>query len=175
MLRGSPQHEVAFARGAQGERAVGDALERRLADGPASVLHDRRMPGGRGNIDHLVIAPTGVYVIDAKDYRGKVSVARPWFGKPKLLVDGRDRTKVVDGLDRQVTAVRKAIDDETIALHGVFCFTRAEIPIVFKQTIRGHALLYRKALVKRLAADGPLDSEAIDALTRRLAAALPPA
>jgi len=48
LLRGAAQHEVAFKRGGAGERAVADSLERRLAEGPAVVLHDRRMPGDRG-------------------------------------------------------------------------------------------------------------------------------
>jgi hypothetical protein len=36
------------------------------------VLHDRRIPGRRSNIDHLVIARSGVWVVDTKRYRGKV-------------------------------------------------------------------------------------------------------
>lgn len=175
LLRDAPQHEVAWQRGAAGERAVGESLEKRVADGIVVLLHDRRMPRSRGNIDHLAVAPSGVYVIDAKDYTGKVRVERPWLGKPKLVVNGRDRTKIVDGLDRQVAAVRDAINDPAIPVHGVFCFIRADIPIVLKETIRGHALLYRKALAKRLNADGPLDAAAINALTRRLATALPSA
>ena len=175
LLRDTPQHEVAWQRGAAGERAVGESLEKRLADGTVILLHDRRMPRSRSNVDHLAVAPSGVYVIDAKDYTGKVRVERPWLGKPKLVVNGRDRTKIVDGLDRQVAVVRDAINVPAIPVHGVFCFTRADIPIVLKETIRGHALVYRKALAKRLNADGPLDPAAIDALARRLATALPAA
>lgn len=175
LLRDPPQHETAWQRGAAGERAVAESLEQRVSDGSVVLLHDRRMPRSRANIDHLAVAPSGVYVIDAKDYTGKVRVDRPWFGTPKLLVNGRDRTKIVDGLDRQVEAVRDAIDDPAIPVHGVLCFTKADIPIVFKETIRGHALLYRKALAKRLNTDGPLDATAIDTLARRLAAALPAA
>lgn len=106
---------------------------------------------------------------------GKVRVERPWLGKPKLLVNRRDRTKTVDGLDRQVAAVRDAINDPAIPVQGVLCFTKGDIPIVFEETIRGHALLYCKALAKRLNADGPLDATAIDALARRLATTLPAA
>lgn len=108
-LRSAPQHETAFDRGARGERAVGERLDEKLADGPAIVLHDRRMPRSRGNIDHLVVAPSGVFVVDAKDIRGKVRVSTPLIGKSKLLVDGRDRSKLIDGLDRQVAAVKAAL------------------------------------------------------------------
>jgi len=41
--------------------------------------------------------------------------------------------------------------------------------------VRGHALLYRKALAKCINSGGPLDAAAIDTLARRLATALPAA
>ena len=65
------QLETAFESGAGGERAVGGRLDERLAEGPAVVPHDRRMPRGHGNIDHLVVAPARVFVVDAKDIRGR--------------------------------------------------------------------------------------------------------
>ena len=34
------------------------------------VLDDRRVPGSRTNIGHIVVGPSGVLVIDAKKYRG---------------------------------------------------------------------------------------------------------
>lgn len=174
-LRSAPQPETAFERGAGGERAVGGRLDDRLAEGPAVVLHDRRMPRGRGNIDHLVDAPAGVFVIDAKDIRGRVRVSTPLFGAPKLLVDGRDRSKLIDGLDRQVGAVRAALPtgQEDVPVRGVLCFTKADLPMLGTLRMRGHELLYRKALVKRLAADGQLDAAAIELLARGLAATFP--
>lgn len=36
------------------------------------ALHDRRVPGTKGNIDHLAVGPGGVYIVDAKRYEGKV-------------------------------------------------------------------------------------------------------
>ncbi len=135
------------------------------------------MPRGHGNIDHLVVCPAGVFVVDAKDIRGRVKVSAPLFGAAKLLVDGRDRSKLIDGLDRQVTAVRAALPagEEQVPVHGVLCFTRAELPVLGTLRMRGHELLYRRALVKRLAADGQLGAAAIDALAQALAATFPPA
>jgi hypothetical protein len=176
-LRSAPQHETAFDRGAAGERAVAARLDDKLGDGQAIVLHDRRMPQGRGNIDHLVIAPAGVFVVDAKDLRGKVRVAKPLLGSPKLLVAGRDRTKLIDGIDRQVTAVRDALpaSEVEVPVRGILCFTRAELPMLGTLRMRGHELLYRKALVKRLSARGDLDETSITTLATVLAAAFPPA
>ena len=177
-MRGIPQHERAFHQGAVAERAVADSLSNRTAGSPVITLHNRGMPGGRGDIDHVAIAPSGVYVIDTKDWKGKVEVQTPWFGTAKLLIRGRDRTKLIDGLERQIAAVRDALDRDghhEIPIRGVLCFTQADLPFLRTQKLRGHLLLYRKALAKQLNADGPLDTPVLENLARHLAVALPPA
>jgi Nuclease-related domain len=65
-----------------------------------SVLHDRRIPGSRANIDHIVVAPCGVFVIDAKNYKGRVEKRdRGGFFSTdcRLYVGGRDKTPLVAG------------------------------------------------------------------------------
>ena len=94
-LEDSPQHEKAFQTGALGEAGVGKSLEKRTEDGSAVVLHDRRTLGGRGNIDHVAIAPAGVFVVDAKAHSGKVTIERPLFGAAKLRI--RHRTAKMRG------------------------------------------------------------------------------
>jgi nuclease-like protein len=173
-----PQHETAFHRGGRGEAIVARSLERRTAKRDVILLHDRRMPGGYGNIDHLAIAPTGVYAIDAKDIKGKVRVERPWRGEPKLIVAGRSRRKLIDGLDRQVQAVQRTlaeIDRAEIPVHGVFCFTKADLPLFGRLQIRDHELHHCRAVARKLNRRGPLADEAIDVLARQLADAFPSA
>jgi len=102
----APAHEKAWATGARGEEELAACLARRCPK--VIVLHDRRMPGSRANIDHLAVAPSGVLVIDAKRYKGKIEVRRPFFGDAKLVIGGRDKTKLVDGLERQAAAVAAA-------------------------------------------------------------------
>ncbi len=178
LMSAAPQHEVAFHSGAVGERRVAESLAHRTAGGRAVLLCDRRMPRGRGNIDMLAVSPTGVFVIDAKNHTGEVRVAQPLFGKPKLLIKGRDWTRLLDGLDRQVAAVRDvltAAGHAEVPIQGVVCFTQADLPLLRTKKIRGHLLIYRRALAKRLNADGPLSAATIDTVARRLSAALPPA
>lgn len=67
-----PQSTKAWSVGAEGERIVSEMLAS-IAGNLLRVLHDRRIPRTRANIDHLVVAPTGVFVVDAKRYRN----ARP--------------------------------------------------------------------------------------------------
>lgn len=80
---------------------LGDRLNE-LGSDRIRVLHDRRIPGTRANIDHLAVTPTGVYVIDAKKYAGQPHLKiEGGFLRPrveKLLVGTRDCTKVVDGV-----------------------------------------------------------------------------
>jgi hypothetical protein len=35
------------------------------------VLHDRAIPGCPGNVDHLLVGPTGVFVVDSKLWSGR--------------------------------------------------------------------------------------------------------
>ncbi len=70
-LSDDPQTTKAWATGAAGEERVAQILHQDLGD-QAVLLHDRKVPGTRGNIDHLAIAASGVWVIDAKNYKGKV-------------------------------------------------------------------------------------------------------
>jgi hypothetical protein len=84
-LTGTPQSEAAFRQGGLGESEVAASLEKRTAGGPTVLLYDRRMPGGHGNIDLLAVAQTGVYVIDAKAHKGKVSITTPLIGRSRLL------------------------------------------------------------------------------------------
>ena len=51
------------------------------------VLHDLAVPGSRANLDHLVIGRGGVFVIDSKQYRGRLqldSAGRLWHGRYPL-------------------------------------------------------------------------------------------
>jgi hypothetical protein len=176
-LRGAPWHERAWRAGELGEIEVAASLERGVME-PAIVLHDRRMPGGYGNIDHLVVARSGVFVVDAKGLRGRVRVSTPLLGAPRLMVAGRDRTKLIDGLDRQVETVREALaraGHRAVPVRGAMCFTSAHLPLLGTPRLRGHLLVRREPLVRLLNAQGSLGQDTIELLACTLAAALPSA
>ena len=59
-----------------------------------------------------------------------------------------------------------------VPVQGVLCFTTADLPLFGTLKMRGHLLLHRKALAKRLNASGPLGPPAIEALADSLAAVL---
>jgi Nuclease-related domain len=84
-FRPSPD-AVAWRRGAAGERRTARLLDLLERHGWA-VLHDLAVPGSRANIDHLMIGPGGVFVIDSKHYRGRLQLdgsGRLWHGRYPL-------------------------------------------------------------------------------------------
>ena len=68
----APSEQVtAWRRGAAGERRTARLLDRLTRDGYV-VFHDLALPGSLANVDHLVIGPSGVFVIDSKQWTGSV-------------------------------------------------------------------------------------------------------
>jgi hypothetical protein len=176
-LSDDPQSTTAWDKGAIGEERLGRRLNE-LSSDTMRVLHDRRVPGTRANIDHIAVTATGIYVIDAKRYQGRPSlkveggIVRPRV--EKLLVGTRDHTKLVDGVLKQVDVVRAIVGDH-IPVTGVLCFVEADWPLVGGSfTTHGVEVLWPKKLYPRLAAEGPI-APGVDDLYRRLASALPPA
>jgi Nuclease-related domain len=86
-LRFQPSPDaVAWRRGAAGERRTARLLAGLERHGWA-VLHDLAIPGSRANLDHLMIGPGGVFVIDSKQYRGRLRIdpsGRLWHGRYPL-------------------------------------------------------------------------------------------
>jgi Nuclease-related domain len=100
-LSDEPQSTAAWDVGALGEERLGRGLDALASDG-LRLLHDRRIPRSSANIDHLAVTASGVYVIDAKKYRGRPhlkiegGIFRPRV--ERLLVGSRDCTKLVDAV-----------------------------------------------------------------------------
>jgi hypothetical protein len=153
-----------------------------LLDGKGVVLlHDRRMPRSLANIDHLAIGPGGVTVIDAKNIKGRVRIERTGgLLRPrveKLRVAGRDRTKLVEGLERQVAAVRAAlteIDHGVVPVEGVLCLVDPEgLPLFGTLRMRDVAIVGSRGAAKLTARPGALTADQVAAIVDGLARRLP--
>jgi hypothetical protein len=71
-LRFRPSEQArTWRRGAHGERHTARLLDRLTRDGYVA-FHDLAVPGSPANVDHLVIGPTGLFVIDSKQWTGSV-------------------------------------------------------------------------------------------------------
>jgi hypothetical protein len=175
-LREEPQSVRAWARGAEGEALVGALLDR-LASDRIQVIHDRRMPRSRANIDHLVVAPSGVYVVDAKKYSGKVERRDrgSWFRADyRLYVNGRDRSTLLESVRRQADVVQGLLPADVV-VRPVLCFVGADWPTF------GGAISFAEVVVtkprevgKRIRTAGPFGDRTPD-IAHRLLTALPPA
>jgi hypothetical protein len=148
------------------------------------MLHDRRAPRSSANIDHIAVAPSGIYVIDYKRYKGKIEVARPLFGGAKLKIGGRDRTKLIDGLEKQVAKVTAALGAtaDDVSVYGCLCVVAPRalladsgLPVLRTLKINGYPLYSPKRLAKRLNQPGPFAAGQARMLQVELARALPAA
>lgn len=174
-----PQSTRAWSSGADGEQALGGLLER-IAGPDLRVLHDRLIPRTRANIDHLVICPSGVFVVDSKRYVDRRPELRVEGGilRPRvelLMVGGRDRTNLVDGVDKQVGLVRSALADQPdVPVRGMLCFIDADWPLIGGDfMVRDVGVLWPKKLAKLLTAPGPLAPDRIAELQWQLHEAFP--
>ncbi|WP_181449202.1 nuclease-related domain-containing protein [Nonomuraea aridisoli] len=114
---------TAWRKGAAGERATARRL-RQLELAGYTVLHDRAVPRSRANIDHVVIGPTGVYVVDSKKWHRRTTI-KPGGGT--LWVGRTPIAKVVGPVVFEARAVAEALRRATgrpvdvvtvVAVHG---------------------------------------------------------
>jgi hypothetical protein len=173
----------AWATGGDGESRLARFIDREVGEA-VIALHDRVIPGTRrANIDHLFIAPSGLWVVDAKAYRGKLEkrdVGPFWREELQVYVNGRNRTKLVDGMALQLKAVRAALEPDPeyaeIPIHAALCFVDSEWSLFARPfDVRGVTILYPGALRARLTKEGRLSREAMERIASRLALSLPPA
>jgi hypothetical protein len=173
-LTKEPQHVVAWEQGAAGELVVGAMLEE-IAGPDVTVMHDRRMGRGSANIDHLVIAPSGVWVIDAKRYRGKVErrdVGGFFRDDVRLFVGGRDRTKLAHEVLWQVDAVRELLgaDARQTRVRPALCFVSAEWSLLAQPfDIGGVTVAHPKALMPLITGEATIAAAQLERVRRRLA------
>ncbi len=174
-----PQSTTAWAKGASGEIRLAKRLDRDL-DGIATVLHDRKVPKTRGNLDHLVVAPTGIWIVDAKNYSGEVECRDVGNWKTidnRLYVGNRDRTKLVTGMGWQADAVRLAIDSigfGAVPIHRYICFTDAEWALFAKPFVIDDVRIgWAKALIDSIQTGLVLDTAVVTTLAHHLSSWFP--
>jgi hypothetical protein len=176
--------------GAVGEESTAEWIGKRCPS--AVALHDRRMPHSRSNIDHIVLVPSGVWIIDSKRVYGRIKVEERKNGTQKLVINGADRTDKVHKITAQVNAVTTVLAelDARVPVYGAFCFHlpadhRRELlnpffedsglPLLRTWTIDGYPLFYPRQMCRRLNSPGTLSIRQADALAASLVERFPPA
>ncbi len=165
-----------------GELLLTSELEERCPD--VVFLHRRKLGRDRkhGDIDHIAIAPSGIYLIDAQRTPSKkVRVVRTGGLltpiKERLTISGKDNSHLLEGCETQVAAVKLALADHPLRFAAevipLLCFIDASLPAVIRTKARGVRVLNPKVAVKMLNREGSLDSESREALLSHLNYKLP--
>jgi hypothetical protein len=113
----------AWRRGAVGERRTARLLGPLERQGWA-VLHDLAVPGSQANIDHLVIGPGGVFVIDSKQYRGRLQLdpsGRLWHGRYPLAPS-------LQTVSFEADQAAQVLPDPGVVVLPVVAVHRAQVP-----------------------------------------------
>jgi len=179
-LTDEPQRTRAWATGAEGEVVLGRRLDAAVG---VRVLHDRRIPGSKANIDHIAVGPRGGFVIDAKHYKGGPSLRTSGgLFSPrveKLMIGSRDHTSLVAGVHKQVRLVNDALESAGLAhvpTFGMLCFVEAQWPILGGDfTIDDVEVLWPAKAVKRVTSAGSFEGDELESIFRALAVRFPPA
>jgi nuclease-like protein len=114
---------TAWRRGAAGERRTARLLSPLERQGWA-VLHDLALPGSRANVDHLVIGPGGVFVIDSKQYRGRLQLDLSgwlWHGRYPLA-------PALGAVSFEADQAAQVLTDADVVVRPIMAIHGAEVP-----------------------------------------------
>jgi Nuclease-related domain len=142
LLRFRPSADtLAWRHGAEGERRTARLLAPLERKG-FQVFHDLAVPGSAANVDHVVVGPTGVYVIDSKRYRGhlRYTGGRLWHGGWPL-----DRTLATLWWEATQVAETLAFGRD-LHVYPVLCVHVARLPWLGELLVDGIPVLAAGAL-----------------------------
>jgi hypothetical protein len=124
VLRFRPSPDAsAWQRGAAGERRTARLLDP-LARHGWVVLHDLAIPGSQANLDHLVVGPGGVFLIDSKQYRGRLQLdptGRLWHGRSPLAPTLR-------AVDFEADQAARVLPDPGLVVVPIVAVHGAQVP-----------------------------------------------
>jgi hypothetical protein len=118
-----------YKGGWTGEKSVAKLLNATLSDDYYLIngLYFR----GRGDVDHIVLGPNGIFVVETKNWRGKVTCN----GDEWQRVGKRSLVSPSEQVKKNASAVKRAIEDSKMHLKGwivpviVFTNNRADLQI----------------------------------------------
>jgi Nuclease-related domain len=91
-----------WLRGAEGEESVGAVLDGLAGEGWLAI-HDVSL--GRGNVDHVVAGPGGIFTIETKSNRGRINIDRIESRMLKQAYAERKLIERITGMEVQALLV----------------------------------------------------------------------
>lgn len=118
---GGPLDPVSLRSGIRGEERVARVLAELEPEG-YEALHD--LDTGRGNADHVLVGPTGVFVIETKDWGGRF-----YRSGGRLMFNDKRADQVVGQATAAALAVRERLENAGIDVwvQAVVASTRAKV------------------------------------------------
>ncbi len=178
---GLPLHIAAWEQRAADERTLVRYLDE-ITAGRAVVLHDRMVPALRATIDHVVVASSGIWVIDTNRFGGRIGYRSSDLVHPSaadLQAGPRREAKLVTAMAELCDAVRSIVapvgDVAASSIRPAVCFTHGQWPgPAHTETIHDVIVAPPVALGAAILQDGWLGPDAINAIATHLTADLPP-
>ena len=174
-------------RGTAKKRQEGAAAELRLHEelkGGEVILDDRRVPDGTSNIGHVVVAHSGVWIIDTKDQEGTIeyrNASGRFDADERLYVDGEDCSHLAYDIYAEVIPVAKLLADRSIPIHPAIVFVNAKWKLSLLRRIINRPYTHNRvtiawpaALLSAIKKAGPLTSESIARIGEHLDKRLEP-
>jgi hypothetical protein len=164
------------ARPLTAEPQLADLLDE-LATFGIVTFHDRRIKRSLLFVDHVVVAPSGVYAVDARpwDRRVEVRERNAWMRRSeRLMVGSRNRTRLADAVVKKASLLRGALHGFQIPVHPVLCLTHGDWPLWARPIeIRGATVMWPKELERRAKQLGRVNAQGLAALAGVLEESLP--
>jgi len=114
-----------FLKGAKGEEWV--AHELAFLPAQYTVFNGLRLGGGKCNFDHIVVGPSGIYVVETKNWRGTVE-----FRDGKLYCEGREPSRPplrqVKDATAELLEYLEAAGIRGLTVHSLLCFISTTLP-----------------------------------------------
>ena len=114
-----------FLKGAKGEEWV--ARELSFLSSEYTIFNGLRLRGAQQNLDHVVVAPAGIFVVETKNWKGSVE-----FRDGKLYAGGKEPSRPPLRQVKSATAELVAYLDKAscaeLPVHSVLCFLGTKLP-----------------------------------------------
>ncbi len=139
------------------------------------------MPGSKLSIDLIAVSPAGVFVIDAKNYKGLVHTKRlgpVWdLGPHQLHIGRRNCTTSIDDVTKKVGAVREVLRmtvwGQEVPVRAVLCLTRAEWGYAAAVEVNDVFVGWPQLIAGKIREPVVMDSSTVHEVSEMIAARLP--
>ena len=172
-----------WGKGAEGEVEVGKILNDLASKYGFLAIHDRLMPKSKANIDHMAVTSTGIFIVDAKNYQGTIEVRGRMEkfvgGSSQLWIGKRNRTNLVDGVNKQILAVETVLEKAGVKfpVFGALAFYKAswDLPTFLRASSVNGILVNSKGLKHIFEKLAPNDPHEVAGIAELLLSKLRPA